>query len=114
MNPKIKKISWSPDEEWILFLNHRRLGNKWAEIAKVLEGRTDNTIKNHWNSSMKKKIPEMIKEYDIFMKERLGGRGIVFLGSSHSTLANCPANYLKVVDEIEREMLIEKVNLVKV
>jgi len=71
LNPKIKKIAWNSDEEWILYLHHRRLGNKWAEIAKVLEGRTDNTIKNHWNSSMKKKIPEMGKEYDIYMKEKL-------------------------------------------
>ncbi|XP_052181675.1 transcription factor MYB24-like [Diospyros lotus] len=56
LRPDLKRGSFSQQEAALVVELHSILGNRWAQIAKHLPGRTDNEVKNFWNSSIKKKL----------------------------------------------------------
>ncbi|XP_052204614.1 transcription repressor MYB5-like [Diospyros lotus] len=56
LRPSVKRGHISPDEEDLILRLHRLLGNRWSLIAGRIPGRTDNEIKNYWNTHLSKKL----------------------------------------------------------
>ncbi|KAG5598123.1 hypothetical protein H5410_039355 [Solanum commersonii] len=55
LRPDLKRGNFTPQEEDTIIKLHQSFGNKWSKIASHLPGRTDNEIKNVWNTHLKKR-----------------------------------------------------------
>ncbi|XP_057481169.1 myb-related protein 306-like [Actinidia eriantha] len=76
LRPGIKRGSFTEDEEKTIIQLQALLGNKWAAIASYLPERTDNDIKNHWNTHLKKKLKKL--------QEPPNGHSMVGFSSPHT------------------------------
>lgn len=56
LQPDINRDAWTEEEEVLLIDLHKVNGNRWADIAKKLKGRTENAVKNHWNATLRRRV----------------------------------------------------------
>jgi hypothetical protein len=62
LDPAVSKAPFTVDEVRIILVEHHKRGNRWAEISRMLPGRTDQAVRNHWNASLRRRFERFVAE----------------------------------------------------
>ncbi|CAN6203875.1 unnamed protein product [Urochloa humidicola] len=97
LRPNIKHGDFSDDEDRIICNLFATIGSRWSIIAAQLPGRTDNDIKNYWNTKLKKKFMQGLQHYTIHinhhgsMKQQKQQQQLLFLAASSASASSSEA-----------------------
>ncbi|KAJ8754838.1 hypothetical protein K2173_015350 [Erythroxylum novogranatense] len=113
LRPDIKRGNISQEEEELIIKLHRLLGNRWSLIAGRLPGRTDNEIKNYWNTNLRKRVPRNATHQDFHKQPHNSeeNKGIQdFQDQSHNSGGN---KSIQNVSNMEAEKLVESNKVIR-